>query len=101
MPTGEYLPSSRGTSSTRGLAAERIPGTSGRLSAARAASMAARTSPSDMSSGTTIAGSTTASSSGSTGRFKVSAMTGIILSFLDYTDVKNEMVNFVSALRSR
>jgi len=28
-------------------------------------------------------------------------MTGIILSFLDYTDVKNEMVNFVSALRSR
>src|SRR5690606_31802149 len=60
----------RGTIRTRGLppALERIPGTAGPPSlAACAASTAARTSESDMSTGTTMPGSTTSSSRGRTG----------------------------------
>ncbi|CAM5415676.1 hypothetical protein SGRI78S_03584 [Streptomyces griseus subsp. griseus] len=59
-PVPVYVPSIRGTSSTWGLPPGRA--------AACAASTAARTSVSDRSSGTTMPGRTTSSSSGSTGR---------------------------------
>src|SRR5690348_9905187 len=64
VPTAEYLPSTRGTSSTRGLSSP--------VADTWAASIAARASGPDMSSGTTMVGSTTESSSGSTGRERVS-----------------------------
>ena len=57
---------SLGTSRTRGLASDRIPGTRA-AAGMRAASIAARTSCGDVSSGTTIPGRTTSSSRGSTG----------------------------------
>jgi hypothetical protein len=60
-PVLAYVPSIRGTSRTLGF-----PGSD--RAAACAASTAARTSVSFRSSGTTIPGSTTSSSSGSTGR---------------------------------
>ena len=61
---------SRGTSSTRALASERMPGTC--RDGIRAASIAALTSGCDVSSGTTIPGRTTWSSSGRTGSVSVS-----------------------------
>ncbi len=60
VPTAAYEPSTRGTSRTCGLP---VP-----VAAERAASTAARTSVSFRSSGTTMPGRTTSSSSGSTGR---------------------------------
>ena len=70
VPTGEYLPFSRGTSSSCGL----VSLDSGADAASRAASMAARTSAPEVSSGTTMVGSTMVSSSGSTGSERVSGI---------------------------
>ncbi|CAM5660123.1 hypothetical protein STENM327S_05041 [Streptomyces tendae] len=68
-----YVPSIRGTSSTSGLPP---PG----RAAACAASTAARTSVSDRSSGTTMPGRTTSSSSGSTGRsIGVNALDSVVM----------------------
>ena len=61
---------SRGTSSTLAVASERMPGTC--LDGIRAASIAALISGCDVSSGTTIPGRTTSSSSGRTGSVSVS-----------------------------
>src|SRR5690349_7949351 len=66
---------SLGTSSTRAFASERMPGTC--RDGIRAASMAAPTSGCDVSSGTTIPGSTTSSSTGSTGSVSVSLIDGL------------------------
>ena len=66
---------SRGTSSTRAFISERMPGTC--RDGIRAASMAAPTSVCDVSSGTTMPGSTTSSSSGSTGSVSVSLIDGL------------------------
>lgn len=71
-PVPAYVPSMRGTSRTRGLPLPLFP------AAACAASTAARTSASDRSSGTTIPGSTTSSSSGSTGRVSVTDVEAMI-----------------------
>ena len=66
---------SRGTTSTRAFVSERMPGTC--RDGIRAASMAAPTSGCDVSSGTTIPGSTTSSSTGSTGSVSVSLIDGL------------------------
>src|SRR6266566_3411778 len=66
---------SLGTSSTRAFISERMPGTC--RDGIRAASMAAPTSGCDVSSGTTIPGSTTSSSTGSTGSVSVSLIDGL------------------------
>ncbi len=71
VPTGEYLPFSRGTSSSLRPASSDL---SGADASSRAASMAARTSGPEVSSGTTMVGSTMVSSSGSTGSERVSGI---------------------------
>ena len=73
VPIEEYLPPIRGTSSTSGLGsfAALLSGAVGVEADIRAASTAARTSPPEISTGTTMVGSTTVSSSGSTGRERV------------------------------
>ena len=71
----EPASASRGTSSTRAFVSERMPGTC--RDGIRAASMAAPTSGCDVSSGTTIPGSTTSSSTGSTGSVSVSLIDGL------------------------
>ena len=93
----EYLPSSRGTSSTCGLASA----ASGPDADSRAASMDARTSGPEVSSGTTMVGSTTMSSSGSTGSERVELIR--FTSLVDYllTHVKSRVPQFVSGRRSR
>ncbi len=87
-PVPAYFPSTRGTSSTRGFPLR---------TAAWAASTAPRTSASDRSSGTTIPGSTTSSSSGSTGRVSVTDVEAMIfppavkLSYADSMHVRLPM----------
>jgi hypothetical protein len=70
VPIAGYLPFSRGTSSTCGVLSD-APGTAADICAAW---IAAPASEAEVSSGTTIVGSTTESSSGSTGRRSVSLM---------------------------
>ncbi len=64
VPTGAYLPAIRGTSSSWGGSPS--------FAVDFAASIEARTSVSEVSIGTTIVGSTTSSSSGSTGNVRFS-----------------------------
>ena len=74
VPIEEYLPPIRGTSSSWGLAsfAALLLGALGVDADSRAASIAARTSAPEISTGTTMVGSTTMLSSGSTGKERVS-----------------------------
>ncbi len=97
VPMGEYLPLSRGTSSSRGRASDSWPGAE---ALRRAASMAALTSEPEVSTGTTMVGSTMVSSSGSTGSERVSGMARSlpVAALLNYSRYKRYGPNFVPQL---
>src|SRR3984957_17618295 len=94
VPSAEYLPSSRGTSRTCGVASA-APGTAADICAAL---MAARASAAEVSSGTTMVGSTTESSSGSTGRASVSLIAHFLRFSLWFT-LQRTAAEFVSGNR--